>query len=173
VSRRKVDAGHFMPRLAIAERAGIVADGVQVELSKMRSKFRAIDPDFDHIESSVQGGTPGGWRWREHAVAKVIAHSQRAKLTLFADGTCDWRSLYRVHLSDLESRTLKLIMDAGGQWVNRRELAALTSNPDRLEAGNRVIELVRAKFRGADPKTPVILSRIGSGYCLAGVGAAA
>jgi DNA-binding winged helix-turn-helix (wHTH) protein len=153
ISKRKIDRGFFASVQAIAERADISVDSVKVELSRIRKRFRAVDPSFDHIE--------------EQPVQRPVAHWAPSKITLFDDNSVSWRSLYRVYLSPDEARGLALIIKARGEPVHVSKLMELIGK-DRQMAGHRLVERIRAKFRAVDPEGIAIATAGGHrGYRLA------
>lgn len=151
------DKGPFIQAWVVAERAGVTASSLPTLISIMRSKFREIDPEFNHIESGKKE-----YRWSEKLLRnKIIARNQ--DMTLYERGEVLWRGFHRIYLSEVEAIVLSELLRADGGYVSPARLGAACHWSAR--SAKRAVALVRKKFADADA-IPVIGVRRGVGYCL-------
>lgn len=145
--------GQFIDRLIIAERADTNIDNVDVFLSTIRSAFRQVDPDFNHIETKHGEG----YRWSAIRVHQPIARFETA-FVLYDDGELIWRQKYRIFLSPVETKIMKLLLDARGEPVHWTKVCELLGRTETGSATRAAMNRLRKRFREADPKTPAIPS---------------
>jgi DNA-binding winged helix-turn-helix (wHTH) protein len=128
-------------------------------LSRIRGKFKQVDPDFDHIESDYKHG----YRWSEIHIKRQIA-AFYPNFVLYDNQELIWRQVYRVHLSAKESEVMRVLMEAKGEPRRWQQLdAELGFGEDNTK---KLVYLLRAKFEKTDPSAKAIHSHRNEGYRL-------
>jgi hypothetical protein len=148
--------GQFVDKLIIAERADSSIDSVDVMICNLRMKFRQVDPTFDHIETKHSEG----YRWSAFKVHRPIARWGPGTFVLYDDGELLWRNRWRIFLSAQETKVMKALIDAQGEYIHWTKVnEAIGSETD--SAARAAVNRLRQRFKEADPSSLAIYSQSG------------
>lgn len=153
-------AGFYVSKEVVAERTDLGVDSLVVVMSRLRSKFVAVDSDFDNIETELKLG----WRWSQVRIKKPVARF-KSGMILYDDGTLLWMNRYTLELTERERIIMKTLMRARGEYVSTfdlREAVGISEN----SALYTLLNGLKAKFKIAGPEYVAVVGRRGMGYKL-------
>jgi DNA-binding response OmpR family regulator len=157
---------HPAAKLALAERADISLNSVDVFIMKMRDMFKAVDPDFAHIET-LWGE---GYRWSETPVKQGIVSFPEIPLIMYDNGECHWQGRFMVKLAasrgkNNQVKVLKALAEARGDFLNIDKIQEITGIPGR-HGVYIVVQAIMDKFAETDPKSRIIINHPRRGYAI-------
>jgi DNA-binding response OmpR family regulator len=153
-------------KLALAERADVGLDSVDVFICKLRDKFKQVDPDFNHIET-VWGE---GYKWSETPVRQTILSFPQIPLVIYDNGECHWQNRYLVKLAmsrgkNNQVKVLKALAEARGDFLNIDKIQEITGIPGR-HGVYIVVQSIMDRFAETDPKSRIIINHPRRGYAI-------